>query len=208
VKRGYPEDLVIAWLKKNISKRWETRLRDNTAHTAQEGVLVLKSSFNLAWNYFNATEFGEAITSYWKEWYDRADRGEYSLKNPKRLFPAPTGDLGGLDSTGSRFWSEFSNGSGDTVWLPDIRKISMLDRRFLVSRKRTRNMFDLTNLWKQDVFAKLDEKVSEELENIQAPQTQLTVVEPRLPGLDPNRLPVHIRHTQRRSSSPDRQRFL
>ena len=37
----------------------------------------------------------------------------------------------------------------------DIRKMNILNRKMLVSQKRTRNLFDLTNLWKKDVIANM-----------------------------------------------------
>ena len=43
--------------------------------------------------------------------------------------------------------------------IPDIRKINILNRRMIVSRKRTRNLFDLTNLWKKIVLSNMDEEV-------------------------------------------------
>ena len=38
------------------------------------------------------------------------------------------------------------------TFVPDIRKIGILNRRMIVSCKRTRNLFDLTNIWKNTVI--------------------------------------------------------
>ena len=38
------------------------------------------------------------------------------------------------------------------TFVPDIRKINILNRRMIVSCKRTHNLFDLTNLWKNNVI--------------------------------------------------------
>ena len=54
ITRGYPRDLVFHWLKDNITEQWTKRL--NSAQVDKPEVLVLKSKFNTAWNYFNATE--------------------------------------------------------------------------------------------------------------------------------------------------------
>ena len=43
--------------------------------------------------------------------------------------------------------------------MPDLSKTDILGRRWLVSRKRTRNLFDLTSLWKKAVITRLDEDV-------------------------------------------------
>ncbi|KAJ4469617.1 hypothetical protein C8R41DRAFT_925056 [Lentinula lateritia] len=42
------------------------------------------------------------------------------------------------------------------VTVPDIRLTGLADARWLVSRKRTRNLFDLANLWKKEVFQRMD----------------------------------------------------
>lgn len=51
--------------------------------------------------------------------------------------------------------------------MPDIRKVEIMSKRMLVSRKRNRNLFDLTSLWKKVVIAKLDQEASN------APSTEL-----------------------------------
>ena len=43
----------------------------------------------------------------------------------------------------------------------DLRKTSILNRRLLVSKKRTRNLFDLASLWKRTVLSTLDERVGQ-----------------------------------------------
>lgn len=40
--------------------------------------------------------------------------------------------------------------------VPDIRKINILNSRVIVSRKRTKNLFDLTSLWKKTVISTLE----------------------------------------------------
>jgi len=44
--------------------------------------------------------------------------------------------------------------------VPDIRKIGFQNSRTIVSRKRTRNLFDLTSLWKKMVLSGYDKEVS------------------------------------------------
>jgi hypothetical protein len=48
------------------------------------------------------------------------------------------------------------------MYIPDLGKIGILGSRWLVSRKRNTNLFDLANVWKKTVFRKLDERIAEE----------------------------------------------
>jgi hypothetical protein len=151
VKRGYPRELCNAWLKDNIKERWNKRL--NLHHRESVDVLVLKSEFNTAWNYFNAHELGETIFEYMRTWLDRADRGEFNMDYP-RIPPDYTHKV----EAAPTLLTEFPGRPGDdSYWEPDIRKTDILSRRMIVSRKRTRNLYDLTNLWKKIVLEKLEE---------------------------------------------------
>ena len=51
---------------------------------------------------------------------------------------------------------------GDEVFVPDLRRIGLLGSRWIVSRKRNTNLFDLANVWKKIVFRQLDENISAE----------------------------------------------
>jgi hypothetical protein len=48
----------------------------------------------------------------------------------------------------------------------DIWKIGFQNKRIIISRKHTRNLFDLTSLWKKTVLTTLDNDVLELEENI------------------------------------------
>jgi len=50
--------------------------------------------------------------------------------------------------------------------IPDIRKLDILQRQMIISRKRTRNLFDLTNLWKNIVLTNMDQQVLEDNHNL------------------------------------------
>ncbi|EJF55244.1 hypothetical protein DICSQDRAFT_176216 [Dichomitus squalens LYAD-421 SS1] len=160
----------MAWTKKHLDERWSKRFNEKKQEDA-DGVLVLKSEFNTAWNWFNAKELGETILGYWKTWYEKAESGELlSALDPE--FPPPMPDMAGLTEVRGEFLTKFAtldgvvDDNGDSVdgvvYVPDVRKISLIDRRMIVSRKRTRNMFDLTSSWKRMVFQKLDERVLDE----------------------------------------------
>ncbi|KAH7045378.1 hypothetical protein BKA62DRAFT_629957, partial [Auriculariales sp. MPI-PUGE-AT-0066] len=49
------------------------------------------------------------------------------------------------------------------IWVPDLRRINYDNKRIIVSKKRTRNLFDLTSLWKKTVLVNMDEQAAEDL---------------------------------------------
>jgi hypothetical protein len=121
-----------------------------------EDLLVLKSEFNSAWNYFSAKELGDTVLGYWHGWMTAAESGAYNSRYP--LFDGRMGDL--TDEGIPGLCSEILTPDGP-ICMPDIRKCSLAKARTIVSRKRTRNLFDLTSLWKKAVFTKLDVNASE-----------------------------------------------
>ena len=141
IRRGYPDDEVHKWLYSNLTKRWDTRLRV-TQREETADVLVLKTQYNIAWNYFNAHELGDVIMNYWREWLTRADTGDF---NPE--FPAP-------DPTDSRIAALRDREAGDDVW--DLRRTNLFNSKVILSRKRTRNFLDLSNLWKRTVLTGIE----------------------------------------------------
>jgi hypothetical protein len=48
--------------------------------------------------------------------------------------------------------------------MPDVRLVGFHNKRVLVSRKRTRNLFDLTSLWKKTVLTSIDQDASNPME--------------------------------------------
>jgi len=159
IARGYPSEFIFKWLKENISKRWENRLSEKPMRSAED-VLVLKSEFNTTWNYFNAKELGETIFGYWREWLERAKREEFSEEFPRERtlsWPARLSDP--LMEMVTPFLSRFADGTVEH--LPDVTKTDILNRRLIVSRKRTQNMFDLTSIWKNIVLKKLEEDLAD-----------------------------------------------
>jgi hypothetical protein len=143
IRRGYPVDEVHKWLYANLSKRWDNRLAERPAQDAN--VLVLKTQYNLAWNYFNAHQLGDTIFGYWREWLRRSDTGDFNSE-----YPAP-----------GKGKEESSHGL-DTE-LPDLRETNIFNSKVILSRKRTRNFLDLSNLWKKSVLEKLDEQTIDNL---------------------------------------------
>ena len=70
IKRGYPAQIINAWTSKYFEERWQKRhapKKDDDNEDARQGVLVLKSHYNLAWNYLKAKELGDTMLGYWRE---------------------------------------------------------------------------------------------------------------------------------------------
>jgi hypothetical protein len=162
VMRGYPRPLVLSWVKQCALERWEKRLETMEVSLERADVLVLKTEYNTTWNYFNASELGNRIFGYWREWLERADRREFTVE-----FPAPPEEdksdlLCRVDS-----WLNKPSDDPDTWTHPvlDIRRTNMLNRRLITSRKRTRNLMDIASLWKRTVLEHLDERVLDEIDD-------------------------------------------
>ena len=51
---------------------------------------------------------------------------------------------------------------GEEYYVPDIRKLDILNRKLITSRKRTRNLLDLASLWKKTVLESMDTQILEE----------------------------------------------
>ena len=102
------------------------------------------------------------MTEYWSEWHDHADKGMVPCGPHHRYFPSHETDEEFLTEVRPELKCEIPVGNGESVWIPDLRKTGILGRRYIVSRKRGRNIFDLTNTWKKVVFRQMDENIAEE----------------------------------------------
>jgi hypothetical protein len=170
---GYPTALTSQWMRNNISNKWENRYDTHSFENESEEkatFVVLKSEFNPVLNYFNAKELGVTIVSKWHQsmemWADDKippvyasaseedwELGKHWLKEEMELgktYPeSVVSPKGGV--VGSRL-------------LPDITKLNSLMRaRWLILRRRTRNLFDLTNLWKRIVLSSTDINLFDDL---------------------------------------------
>jgi hypothetical protein len=145
IVRGYPSDLVYKWAQENISVRWSQRFSNRRENT---DVLVLKSVYKTAWNYFNAKELGDTIFNYWREWlimiYDE-------LESPieSRDFP---------DEENLLPFADWPSHLKTKAQVPDVQQINFDRRRVIMSRKRTRNLLDLIGFWKNTVLNQMDER--------------------------------------------------
>ena len=106
------------------------------------------------------------MLGYWREWYERAERGEYDNN-----FPPPDVGLPKPFGVQDRYTTDLIDLDGTPTSLFDLRKILITKARVVVSKKRTRNMLDLASLWKKQVLQRLNESVL----------TEPQVIPPRLP---------------------------
>jgi hypothetical protein len=116
-------------------------------------ILVLKTEYNLAWNYFSAKELGDSIMNYWREWLNRLDSGKFDTEYP----PPLTNDYG--DIKGQPDWfGECPDGT--IVFGYNLRNTNIFNQRVITSCKRTVNLSNYTNLWKKVILEHLDEQVT------------------------------------------------
>ena len=165
--RGYPSELVNKWLKNNVTDRWQKRLDNKESNDDTQDVLVLKTTYNTAWNYFSARELGETVIGTWRENVEMATTRvtERTLHaDPRHNFVRAKSGWAGLQHVDERFLTEMWTDDATNVPMPDLTKLGFLDRRFIVSRKRTRNLFDLTSLWKKTVLSRMEEALSDSMD--------------------------------------------
>ena len=155
VKRGYPIDLCCHWLKNNIHQRWNNRLE--VIEREHVDVLVLKTEYNPIWNYFNAKELGNTMFEYWRDYLEKGEAGKLTAIERDYIPPPKSYE----HDCFSRLTVRLDVPGGYVPEL-DVRQIGILNRRTILSRKRTRNLMDLASLWKKVVFQSLDERVLEE----------------------------------------------
>ena len=180
IKRGYPSDLVMKWMRDNFRVRWEKRLSVNSdVEREHNDVLVLKSEFNTAWNYFQAHELGDVVLGYWRTWMNQADNDQFDAQAGYYRYDA---SIGGLEDIDRELCSPVRTSDG-LVMMPDIRKLDILNRRMIVSRKRTKNLFDLTGLWKKTALQRLEEATLEQ-ENR---DVEIPMIDDDDDGWEPNR---------------------
>jgi hypothetical protein len=192
-KRGYPYQLLYEWTQKYIEERWHKRLSVDSRDKPgpRDDVLVLKTEYNTAWNFFSAAELGNTILGYWSEWLKRAETQDYNSEFPR--CPPRTGDVecAPLYGTSIPVIPEEANepgvlpdlgkgAQGHHWYVPDVRKLSIARSRTITSRKRVRNLMDLTNSWKKEVLSGIDRSLSSDVtEPVQREVTQSATQENR-----------------------------
>ncbi|KAF7771867.1 hypothetical protein Agabi119p4_6178 [Agaricus bisporus var. burnettii] len=166
IARGYPPMLIAAWLRDNYRARWDARLREFSPLRAD--VLVLKSEYNISWDWFNVQQLSEQVKSGWMSALRAlaygakvtdlglspavlSTRPKMSLiPELKRLETSPLRDVH-FDWIGTGLHGAFLR----------LDTLGLLDRRFIVSKKRTKQLYDLTSMWRKTVLERRDRLASE-----------------------------------------------
>jgi hypothetical protein len=163
IARGYPPMLIAAWLKLNYRARWDARLREFSPPRAD--VLVLKSDYNISWDLFDVHVLEERIKTGWRTamrtlamnklpsdnplWYYQT-RSRYTMINSVRAAGTP-----GTSLTRQDGWVE----EGFVGSYLRLDKLGLLEKRFIVSKKRNRQLMDLCAMWRKSVLVRVDRQV-------------------------------------------------
>ena len=140
ITQDYLMDKVTYWINKYKLEQWNKCLCKEVKETKE--VLVLKTQFNTSWNYFSALQLSDHIFGYWHGWINQAKQGTFNEECPWYQ-----DNFGTLDWTREHMLFVDDDFIGNFV--PDITKINILNHQIIVSWKQTKNLFDLTNLWKR-----------------------------------------------------------
>jgi len=170
IARGYPLMLVASWLRHNYLACWDSRLKDNDKVAAD--VLVLKSEYNISWDYFNVQVLSERLKSGWIEAIRTLSFGKMPADLHASIATTKP-KLAGSSLTQTKREDLFRTFSED--WVEEglfgqylrLDKLGLLDRRVLVSKKKTRQLIDLTSLWRRVVLEGRDHQVVKQLEGLQ-----------------------------------------
>ena len=175
IGRGYPPAVVRSWLAKQKEKRWEDRVADKAEDPSGNTFFTLKTHFNEAWNSFNVGELQTRILHHWREFdsdstLGRRRRGRDSLGDPppaRRVrvtlqgseFPGQSrlafvneadgnrAEVSGL--TGVRSGLDAEN---DRLQVSAWTKEWVDTAKFLVSRRKNTQLWDVTRVWNKTVW--------------------------------------------------------
>ena len=178
IGRGYPKAVLTSWLAKYQDKRWDNRVADNNAEDlgANTTFFTLKTQFNEAWKSFNVGELQTRITAQWSDTSEssatgaarkRLWTGVERVRPQKRARVALQGQQWPGQST-LAFVSEDNDRTYETVRLggsltDNQSEISRQQvyrwsqqwvntAKFLVSRSKNKQLWDLTRLWNKAVW--------------------------------------------------------
>ena len=175
IGRGYPPATVRSWLNKQLEHRWQDRIADKAEDPSVVNTyFTLKTHFNDAWKSFNVGEMQTKITSCWKE-YDSAGSlgkrrratGDLGRPPTRRVRVALQGHqypgqsrlqlaredggepdvavgLDGVHNGISRALERLKVSNWTKKWVDTAK--------FLVSRRRNTQLWDLTRTWNKVVW--------------------------------------------------------
>ncbi|KXN81808.1 hypothetical protein AN958_03738 [Leucoagaricus sp. SymC.cos] len=165
IARGYPPLLIAAWLRGNYRARWESRLVEPPSLSAD--VLVLKSEYNISWDFFNVQTLSERLRAGWALALRTLAYGSPVAKDLpldiQNLRPRTQG-LGSLLQTPES--SSIVGMASDRLVLeglfgPFLRldKFGLFTKKLLVSKKCNLQLIDLTSMWRRVVLERCDRQV-------------------------------------------------
>jgi len=175
IGRGYPPATVRHWLKGQREKRWEDRLSDKKDEdSSARTYFTLKTYFNDAWKYFNVGELQTRITTHWKSLAGTESVAGVKRKQPAGVIPRSRKRvrvaLQGQQWPGQSrltFTQEDGSDLAEGVRLDvghenTVFSDALLQRKtaeswvntgkFLVSRKKTTQLWDVTRTWNKSVW--------------------------------------------------------
>ena len=165
ISRGYPIPIIRHWSKQYAHKKWEARL--SKAIVNEDPVLVVKSEFNSAWNWFNIDILKDTIMKSLGRWKYDFESGKYGNVNSPvhpdrwdewveldRLDFVGIADSLGLprESVTDRLIHTVGEAEPRSAAILNLDSYIMGNARWLVSRKRTQNFADLASLWRQSLL--------------------------------------------------------
>lgn len=133
IAHGYPSNLIVNWTQNNIAAHWQNHLSDNRCE--HKDLLVLKSEFNTAWNYFSTRELGDTVLGYRHSWLAAVESNRYSAWC--LMF---TSDSGNLEDTDLMHCVTVGTPMGPCPIL-DIQTIGFANCRMIVLQNRMQNLF-------------------------------------------------------------------
>jgi hypothetical protein len=165
ISRGYPIPVIKHWSKQYAHKKWETRL--SQAIVNEDPVLVVKTEFNTAWNWFDINILKDTIMTSLNHWkYDfisgkygnvnspvHPDQWDAWLELDRLDFAGIAGSLGlPRESVMDRLIHTVGEVEPRSAAIIDLGSYIMGNARWLLSRKRTQNFADIASLWRQSLL--------------------------------------------------------
>ncbi|KXN84277.1 hypothetical protein AN958_12783 [Leucoagaricus sp. SymC.cos] len=165
IVRGYPPLLIAAWLKGNYQARWESRLVESPP--LQADVLVLKSEYNISWDFFNVQTLSERMKNGWATAIRTLAYG-HPVANDlppdiQKLRPRAQG-LGSLlqapeSSSIVSMASDRLVSEGLFGPFLHLDKLGLFNKRVIVSKKRNKQLLDLAAIWRRSILERRDHQV-------------------------------------------------
>ena len=175
IGRGYPPALVTKWLKGQQQKRWEDRVAEKSVEDPARTFFTLKTHFNEAWKSFNVGELESRIISHWrgytptrvagKKRRHEEGQGDTIPRPRKRVRVALTGQqwpgqsrLAFAQEDGSDVAEGIRVSAGPNPYDFSSQQVAKWTQKwidhgkFLVSRRKNTQLWDLTRTWNEAVW--------------------------------------------------------